>query len=82
MNESLLSVHRVLEYLITKATVSGKLKSTKIRIPYSELADSVGQKSYKNVDLIVKIDFEWDESKELEQIELDAFMDEEDEDVD
>lgn len=56
------SAHRVLEYLLTKAAVSGKLSSTKIRIPYAELATSIGSVESKPIDLIVDIKLEWVEN--------------------
>lgn len=62
MNESLQAVHRVLEYLMTKAALTGQLKGTKVRIPYNELMAATGTVKYKDIDLIVKIDFEWDET--------------------
>jgi hypothetical protein len=63
MNSSLLAVHRVLEYLLTKIALTGTLKSTKVRIPYHELLSGVGKETRKDIDLIVKISFEWDETK-------------------
>lgn len=63
MNESLQAVHRVLEYLLTKAALTGQLKGTTVRIPYNELMAGVGQTKFRDTDLIVKIDFEWDEAR-------------------
>jgi hypothetical protein len=60
---ALQSAHKVLEYLLTKAALTGKLKNTKIRIPYSDLAKSIGSNDVKNVDLIVKFQLQWDEGK-------------------
>jgi hypothetical protein len=69
---ALLSAHRVLEYLLTKAAVTGQLKSTKVRIPYKELAASIGSTEAQALDLIVKIDLEWDEQKTDEEVEMEA----------
>jgi hypothetical protein len=71
MSENASAAHRVLEYLMTKAALTGKLKSTTIRVPYNELAASCGApEKYKNVDLLVKLDFEWVESGNTE-LEID-----------
>lgn len=71
MNESLLSAHRVLEYLMTKAAVSGKTLNSTVRVPFSELASSVGKTDFENVDLVIKFDLSWEKSKTDEEIELD-----------
>jgi len=54
-------VHRVLEYMLTKAIISGDPKGTTLRIPYSELAADVGKESNKQIDLVVSISLKWDE---------------------
>ena len=54
-------VHRILEYILTKAIISGEPKGTTIRIPYSELAADVGKESNKQIDLVVEIALKWDE---------------------
>jgi hypothetical protein len=46
---------------MTKAALTGKLRSTKVRIPFSELSDSIGVQSNKDIDLVVSINLEWDE---------------------
>lgn len=60
MNSSMMSVHRVLEYLMTKAAITGELKGTTVRIPYKELAHTVGKDSNKDVDLVITIGLSWD----------------------
>jgi hypothetical protein len=60
MKGNLLAIYKVLDYLLTKAVLTGKLQNTKIRIPYSELAESVGQQSNKNAILVVELKFKWD----------------------
>jgi hypothetical protein len=66
MNESLLSVHRVIELILTKAAVSAKLSNPTLRIPYKDLMSSVGKTTDKEIDLVLKITMEWDESQEEE----------------
>ena len=58
--ESVYSVHKVLDLLITKAAVSAKCGKTKVRIPYKDLMASIGQTTDKQVDLIVSIKLAWD----------------------
>lgn len=66
MSQTIASAHKVLEYALTKAAVSGKLTKTTLKIPYSELLESIGQKSDRSLDLIVTIELNWDETNDDE----------------
>lgn len=59
-NEHMMSAHKVLELLMTRAAISGKLQNTELRIPHKELKNSIGSTDYdSNVDLLVRIEFDW-----------------------
>lgn len=60
-NENVAALHKVLHYLLTKAAVGGKLGKTTVRIPISDLAETVGQTDTRDVDLVVTIALSWDE---------------------
>lgn len=60
MQQSIHSVHKVLEILLTKAAISSKPQKSTIRIPYKELLASIGQETTKEFDLVVTIQMNWD----------------------
>jgi len=52
--------HKLLEYVITKAAVSGKEKTVKTIIPFNELMAGIGQPSKNSdYDLEVTIALKW-----------------------
>jgi hypothetical protein len=59
------AAHSVLEYLITKATLDGESRKAIVKIPYWELAKSIGKvienSDYDIVDLKVEINVSWAE---------------------
>jgi hypothetical protein len=59
------AAHSVLEYLITKATLDGETREATVKIPYWELAHSIGKviekADYDVVDLQVQIKVTWEE---------------------
>ncbi len=66
-NQSLMSAHKVLELLMTRAAVSGKLQNAAIRIPHKDLKNSIGNSEFDSkVDLLVKLEFNWVEALKLE----------------
>lgn len=54
------SAHKLLELLITKALISGKAKSSSVRISYAELAQAMGQKAEYDTDLLIRIKLSWE----------------------
>lgn len=58
------AAHSLLELLITKATISGKLTNSSIKIPYSELTASVGQQRFKDVNLVIQFNLNWEASND------------------
>lgn len=75
-NANVASVHNVLNYLLTKVAVGGKLSKTSIRVPISDLASLVGQVDERDVDLIVKIELFWDEGRGSDMEEVEKASDE------
>lgn len=67
-SESIMAAHRTLQFLLTKAAISGKVHKTSLRIPFSDLAASVGQQKSADYDLIVTFNLSWDEHKVEEEI--------------
>lgn len=61
-SQSVLSAHRVLEFVLTKAAVSAKTHKTTLRIPYKELLASIGKETDNNIDLVLTLETSWDES--------------------
>lgn len=54
------AAHRILEYLLTKAAVTGKAKKATIKIPYKDLVqDWPNHVGYENVDFILEIKTRW-----------------------
>lgn len=68
--------HKALELLICKALISGKARSSTIRLRSDELAASFEQKAAGDlVDLVIKIELSWDEPTD----EIQDLLDSEDE---
>ncbi len=67
MRDSLQAPHTILEYLITKAAVSGKVSSSTVRIPFADLAASVGKDQQHDSELVIEINLSWDRSPETEK---------------
>lgn len=61
MSQALQVPHSVLNYLLTKAAVSGKVAKTTLRVPYADLVASVGKSTTKEADLVITIEMSWDE---------------------
>lgn len=59
------TVHTVLSYLMTKCVIDGSSRKATVRVPYSQLVNSIGAKAnpdYQDTDLVVTLNFIWDES--------------------
>lgn len=52
--------HKLLELLITKALISGKVRSSSVRLSYAELAAAMGQPAAYDTDLLIKIKLSWE----------------------
>ncbi len=72
--ESINSAHKVLEILLTKAAISSKPSASTVRIPYKDLLASIGQKTDKQIDLLVTISLEWDAAEYDQSLSLDEYM--------
>ena len=59
MESATASAHRILEYLLTKAVVTGDAKNASIKIPYQDLAQDWEGAEHDDVDLIVEIKTKW-----------------------
>jgi hypothetical protein len=56
--------HKLLELLITKSMVSGKTKSSTIRLSYNEMAAAMGQPADNDIDLLIKLKLSWEHPKD------------------
>lgn len=71
--DSQVRLHQLLNYLLTKITVTGKLRpKTTFRFPYKELAANVGKTTNRDVDLVLTISMEWDETRENPDYEFES----------
>jgi hypothetical protein len=78
--ESLNSAHKLLEFLLTKTAITSKPTKSHIRIPYKDLLAAIGQKTDKNIDLIVKFDLSWDDAQVEDELLIDEVFEDEYED--
>ena len=58
------AVHAAVDYLLTKAGMTGKNKTIEIRIPHKELVPE--SEEYDDVDLVITIKTDWEQSKDGE----------------
>lgn len=63
-DQNVQTAHAILDLLLTKAAISGKVGNYKLRIPHYQLVPDSFE--YEDVDIIVTIQTDWEQTKDGE----------------
>lgn len=61
---SVQAAHAILDYLMTKAGMTGKTRKTSIRVPHKELVPE--SEDYDDLDLVITIETDWEQTQDGE----------------
>lgn len=61
-NQNVLNAHAMLDLILTKASLGGKVGKMTLRIPHSELVPELDE--YEEIDIVITLETKWEQTED------------------